>query len=138
MNCTILTGTRHYDGPLANDGRWVFDAKYRIALHTDAPFGIVSMEITADSTEYSKTTIVRSNSTAQIAVVEVGHGAQSGMQHMTDREAKGGARLAKPHDSSPEKQGEVQPRRPFPPPIQELDRIFQAKDGDAVLLGVRG
>lgn len=139
VNCEILTGTRHYDGPLGNDGRWVFDAQYRIALHRDAPFGIVSMKVICDSTEYSKTTTVRGHSTERISLAEVGQGAQSQMRPMTDQaKAKGHAGPAQPRARAREKTGEALSINSLPQ-IRELDRIFKAKDGDAfrafVLLG---
>ena len=97
------------------------------------------MEINCDSTEYSKTTTARGQSTEHISLVEVGQGAQSQLQHLTQRdETKGRADRPESHDSSTQTTGEVQPKDSLPQ-IRELDRIFQEKDGDAfrefVLLG---
>ena len=47
-DCEILTGTTDYDGPLSNDGRMAFESKCRVALHPEAPFGLVSLEMVSD------------------------------------------------------------------------------------------
>jgi len=43
-DCEVLWGKSDYDGPLLGDGRGVFQATYRIAIHPKAPFGVVSMK----------------------------------------------------------------------------------------------
>ena len=134
-----MTGTSHYDGPLSADGRMVFDAKYRITLHPDAPFGIVSMKSVSDFTEYSKTVTVRGKSTRrQISLVEVGQGAQSSLRPIEERETKVDAGPTNPQGGVSERKVKAQPKDSLPQ-IRELDRIFQAKDGEGfrefVLLG---
>jgi hypothetical protein len=49
--CEILVGTFDYDGPLLGDGRSVFKATYRTAVHPQAPFGVVRMQCEMEGRE---------------------------------------------------------------------------------------
>ena len=136
-NCEVMTGTSHLDGTLSADGRMVFDDKCRVALHADAPFGIVSLDIVSDGIEYSRTVTAMLKSVRKITLVEVGRGAKSSLQPMEAVEAKAGL-SANPQGNSSKKPIKAQPKDSLPQ-IQELDRILQTQDGDAlrkfVLLG---
>jgi hypothetical protein len=50
-DCEIVVGTFDYDGPLLGDGRSVFKATYRIAVHPKAPFGVVRMQCEMEGRE---------------------------------------------------------------------------------------
>ncbi len=50
-DCEILTGTTGYDGPLIQNGRSVFQGKYRITIHPRAPFGVVAMSMESNGRE---------------------------------------------------------------------------------------
>jgi hypothetical protein len=39
--CWIMGGKTEFDRPLLNQGRWTFETQWEIALHSDAPFGVV-------------------------------------------------------------------------------------------------
>ena len=134
-NCEILTGTTHYDGTLAADGRMVFESKCRVALHPDAPFGIVSLEIVSECVEYSRTVTAFIKATRKITLIAVGEGAKSDLKTMEGVEPKA-AQTANLQDNSVKTK--TQPKDSLPQ-IRELDRIFRAQDGEAlrkfVLLG---
>lgn len=51
--CEVLSGSSKYDGPLAGGGRSEFEADYRVFLHPDAPFGVVSMTCDFEGKEIS-------------------------------------------------------------------------------------
>jgi hypothetical protein len=50
-DCEVFTGTSAYDGPLLGGARTVTNATYRIAIHPNAPFGVVSMQIEVEGSE---------------------------------------------------------------------------------------
>jgi hypothetical protein len=41
--CRIIAGKTEFDRPLLNQGRWMLKTQWEIALHPDAPFGVVQV-----------------------------------------------------------------------------------------------
>jgi hypothetical protein len=76
-DCEVLTGRSDYDGPVLGDGRSVFKASYRIVVHPQAPFGVVSMQIEIEGREISGEGAVSIKAKKTLTLVETGKNAVS-------------------------------------------------------------
>jgi len=130
-DCEVVTGIHRYDGPLAADGRWVFESKVTLILHPNAPFGVVSMTVDTDSTEYS-TAVTRVTSVSKILLAAIGTNATSALEVPASAES---TRSTAPTDGANDRINE-QPNSTVcetaVEQIAELQRIFRANDANAL------
>jgi hypothetical protein len=54
-DCEVITGTSNFDRPLNAGGRWDAELEWTIALHPDAPFGVVRVAVESTGQEVSRT-----------------------------------------------------------------------------------
>ena len=52
-DCEVVSGKVHFDRPTRDMGRWEVTTRWKIALHKDAPFGVVRLESESDGVEIS-------------------------------------------------------------------------------------
>jgi hypothetical protein len=52
-DCSIIAGTTEFDRYLLGNGRWSFTSEWSIALHDDAPFGVVELQSRSKGREIS-------------------------------------------------------------------------------------
>lgn len=50
-DCEVLSGSTTFDRPLLGNGRWEFKNEWEIAIHKDAPFGVVELRCRSEGRE---------------------------------------------------------------------------------------
>ena len=87
-DCEILVGTFDYDGPLLGDGRSVFKATYRIAVHSQAPFGVVRMQCEMEGCEIHGEFSGSFKAKKTLMLDEIGKGATSDLPEALENKTK--------------------------------------------------
>lgn len=76
-NCETLAGMSSYDGPLLGNGRSVYRTRYTIAIHPDAPFGVVSLESEFEGREISEDSVTMTQGKRMLILTAIGKDAKS-------------------------------------------------------------
>ncbi|HEY3391968.1 MAG TPA: hypothetical protein VGK58_04635 [Lacipirellulaceae bacterium] len=71
-DCEVIRGTSQFDRPLSNDGRWEGKSTWIIALHPDAPFGVVRLGTESTVNEVHTGSAVKSQSTREYKIAAKG------------------------------------------------------------------
>lgn len=79
QDCEVITGTSHFDKPLLGDSRWEFTSEWELALHADAPYGVVRIQCKSIGKEI--TSLVTHIEMTYVHILsKVGEGATSTLQ----------------------------------------------------------
>lgn len=86
-DCEVVAGTSSYDGPLVEDGRTVFDARYKTTIHPQSPFGVVGMTIELDGREYGDEDVgvLRVKATKTLTLAQTGTRAVSALPAIAEK-----------------------------------------------------
>jgi hypothetical protein len=76
-DCEVVAGTMEFDRPLAAQGRWEVKSSWQIALHPDAPFGVVHVQCQATGHEFSRNIRSDISMTSTLTISRKGNDAKS-------------------------------------------------------------
>lgn len=87
-DCDVISGTAEFDRPLLGGGRWESKATWTIAIHPDAPFGVVRLT-SEDSTAETPATGngLRGTSTLTLTIVAKGDDAVSELKDAKQKQS---------------------------------------------------
>jgi hypothetical protein len=77
QDCEVIAGTSHFDRPTLGDSRWEYDYEWELALHPDAPYGVVRIECKATGKEVTRNLVTRFESRDVHTLSKTGEGATS-------------------------------------------------------------
>jgi len=76
-DCEMIAGTTEFDRPLLAQGRWEVKSSWQIALHPDAPFGVVQIHSEATAHEYARNTRSDISTTCTLTISRKGSDAKT-------------------------------------------------------------
>ena len=93
-DCRIIAGKTRFDRPSLGQGRWTDESHWEIAVHPEAPFGVVQVHCRSETDEIGgePTTTMHITAKSTLTLSRVGKGAKSvlpeagGIQHATEKE----------------------------------------------------
>lgn len=83
--CEVVTGTYDYDGPILGGARSTFKGTYRIIIHPDVPYGVVSMDVKVEGREIHGDFAGNFVFTQKMVLAEVGKNAVSALPEATEK-----------------------------------------------------
>ena len=78
-DCEVIAGTTEFDRPLRGGGHWASKSSWQLALHPDAPFGIVQIQCSSTGSEFSSRSRCDISSTLTLTISGKGHDAKSSL-----------------------------------------------------------
>jgi hypothetical protein len=88
-DCEVIEGSMEFDRPLCAKGRWEIKSSWKIALHPDAPFGVVQVQCQSTGHEYSRNTRCDISTTSTLTISGKGGNAKSKLAGDSGKEADG-------------------------------------------------
>jgi desulfoferrodoxin (superoxide reductase-like protein) len=76
-DCEVIAGTTEFDRPLLAEGRWEAKSSWQIALHPDAPFGVVQLQCQATVHEFTHNARCDISTTSVLTISSKGSNAKS-------------------------------------------------------------
>jgi len=76
-DCEVIAGAMEFDRPLMAEGRWEVKSSWQIALHPDAPFGVVQVKCQTKGHEFSHNTRCDISTTSILTISGKGNHAKS-------------------------------------------------------------
>jgi hypothetical protein len=89
-DCEMIAGTMEFDRPLLGQGRWEVKSSWQIALHPDAPFGVVQLQWQDTAHEFARNTRCDISTTSTLTISGKGNNAKSRLQGDSDRDGGDG------------------------------------------------
>ena len=87
-DCEVIAGETEFDRPLLGEGRWEFKNNWQIALHKDAPFGVVEVRCESAGQEISVGATTNLTTKYVLTLSRVGTGAKSELAAAEQRDAE--------------------------------------------------
>ena len=79
-DCEVISGTSHFDRPLLGDSRWEFESEWELALHADAPYGLVRIQCKSTGKEVTRNIVTHVKMQYVHILSKAGEGATSTLQ----------------------------------------------------------
>jgi hypothetical protein len=87
-DCEVIAGETEFDRPLQGEGRWEFKSDWQIALHKDAPFGVVEVRCESAGQEISRGATSNLSTKYVLTLSRIGTGAKSELAATEQADAK--------------------------------------------------
>ncbi|MEX2139081.1 MAG: hypothetical protein WD894_07465 [Pirellulales bacterium] len=87
-DCEVIAGETDFDRPLLGEGRWEFENDWQIALHKDAPFGVVEVRCESAGQEIARRATSNLTTKYALTLSRVGTGAKSELAVMEQGDAE--------------------------------------------------
>ena len=108
-DCEVIAGTMEFDRPLMAEGRCEVKSSWQIALHPDAPFGVVQVQCQETAREFTHNTRCDISATSTLTISGKGNNAKSKLTGDSDRDGSRSSEIpsVKEESVSPQKKAQT-------------------------------